>query len=107
VRLEVWLLSHLKAKQFGGIVGEFLAALITPHRQTEINTRRRHEGIGLAQRDLVTGVHILMPMKFLVFTDHHPPVGFVLTPRAPCSHESTRIAPVRSSEKGISVVLLG
>jgi len=49
VRLEVWLLPHLKAKEFGWIVGELLPAVIAANRQTEINARRGHEGIGFPQ----------------------------------------------------------
>jgi hypothetical protein len=84
--LEIRLKIHLEAKQIGGIVSILFAALVATHGQAKIDLRRRSECVGLAERNFVPAVKILMPVEFLVLADYNPTVRFVLTPTVPCGH---------------------
>jgi hypothetical protein len=83
---EIRLKIHLETKQLGGIVRILFAAFVAPHRQAKIDFRRRSERVGLAERNFVPAVQILMPVEFLVLADYNPTVRFVLTPAVPCGH---------------------
>jgi hypothetical protein len=85
--LEIRAKVHLESHELRRVVLVFFTAFVTTNDQTDIDLRRRREGVRLSQRNLVTAEKILVAVKFVVLADDNPTVRFFLTPGIPGSHE--------------------
>jgi hypothetical protein len=61
-----WRQVQLDSQNVFGLVRVLLATVITAHPHSTVKRRRRHEGIGLAKRDAMTEVQVLLLVESVV-----------------------------------------
>jgi len=83
MRLEAPGQFHFQPHQIRGPVGILFAALIAAHSQAIVDLGRSFEGIGLAQRNLVSTENVLVIMELVVLADYDPEVFLGSLPRIP------------------------
>lgn len=84
MRFEILWRFEFGAEDFARAVGVFLAAVVAADGQVFVQRRRRHDGVGFAERNGVSEVEIVTLVEAVILTENNPEIfGSICHARPP------------------------